>query len=106
MKVFIKYLYLQTIELDEILAFELLQLSDKYCVSQLTKTCEEFLIEALTIDNCIEMIIKADRFGLNELKENSLKFIVNNLKLLRERNLLEQLPKNILIEIINFISDK
>ena len=75
---FLQYFYSDTcIFTDEKKAEEILELADKYNVESLKNLAEDYFI--LNKDNCIRLLILADRHTATRLKDSALKFINNNL---------------------------
>ncbi|CAF1091080.1 unnamed protein product [Rotaria sordida] len=75
---FLQYFYSDTcIFTDEKQAEEILELADKYNVESLKILAEDYFI--LNKDNCIQLLILADRHTATRLKDSTLKFINNNL---------------------------
>jgi speckle-type POZ protein len=75
---FLQYLYSDTCVLtDEKKAEEILELADKYHVESLKFLAEDYFI--LTKDNCLRLLILADRHTATRLKDSTLKYINNNL---------------------------
>ncbi|CAF1275691.1 unnamed protein product [Adineta ricciae] len=75
---FLQYLYSDTcIFNDEKKAEEILELADKYHVESLKVLAEDYFI--LTKENCIRLLILADRHTATRLKDLALKFINHNL---------------------------
>ncbi len=75
---FLQYLYSDTCVLtDEKKAEEILELADKYNVESLKILAEDYFI--LNKDNCLRLLILADRHTATRLKDATLKFINNNL---------------------------
>ena len=42
------------------------------------KKCEECLCKSLTVDNCLEYLVDADRYNAGHLKPLVIKFVVDN----------------------------
>lgn len=75
---FLQYLYSDICLLtDEKKAEEILELADKYNVESLKILAEDYFI--LNKDNCLRLLILADRHTATRLKDATLKFINNNL---------------------------
>jgi speckle-type POZ protein len=75
---FLQYFYSDTCVFnDEKKAEEILELADKYNVESLKILAEDYFI--LNKDNCLRLLILADRHTATRLKDSALKFINNNL---------------------------
>lgn len=75
---FLQYLYSDTcVFTDEKKAEEILALADKYNVESLKILAEDYFI--LNKDNCLRLLILADRHAATRLKDSALKFINSNL---------------------------
>jgi speckle-type POZ protein len=75
---FLQYLYSDTcVFTDDKKAEEILELADKYNVESLKILAEDYFI--LNKDNCLRLLILADRHTATRLKDSTLKFINNNL---------------------------
>ena len=93
-----KYLYLQSIEVDVEIALELMVISDKYLEVELVKLCEEVLLGNIDLRNCVGTLQKADALGFEKLRETSFEFVIKNIKLIDIESL-EKLNKELLKEI-------
>ena len=56
----------------------LLEAADKYQLSELKEICEESLCDNLTVDTCLECLVLADLHNAEELKNASVKFVVEH----------------------------
>lgn len=75
---FLQYLYSDTcVFADETKAEQLLELADKYHVDSLKSLAEDYFI--LNKENCLRLLILADRHCAMRLKDSTLKFINQNL---------------------------
>ena len=76
--IFLQYLYSDTcVFTDEKKAEQILELADKYNVQSLKFLTEDYFI--LNKDNCLHLLILADRHTAIRLKDSAIKFINNNL---------------------------
>jgi len=62
----------------ELKAERLLPAAEKYLIKSLKKKCEECLCKSLTVDNCLEYLVDADRYNAGHLKPLVIKFVVDN----------------------------
>ena len=81
-KEFIRFLYLDKCDTRALEAKSLLAIAHKYEVKGLIQACELDLIKVLSISNVVELLIFADLYEANELKNTALKFIKTNSKVL------------------------
>lgn len=72
---FLRFVYTGTAYIDEI-EKELFYAAHKYDVSKLKRICELSLLEKLSVENAMEILILADLFDANELEEECLKLII------------------------------
>merc|ERR1719187_829340 len=72
------YIYSGRVEnLDE-KADKLLPAAEKYLIKSLKKKCEQNLCHSLTISNCLDYLVDADRYNAMHLKPLIIKFVVDN----------------------------
>ena len=90
---FLSFVYLGTIEVDEELAFDLYELSDKYTFDELKKACENFLASIVTLENFFRIFELADLYETEALKLMCLDFFRSNIEKILERKDFEELPK-------------
>jgi hypothetical protein len=75
---FLQYIYSDScIFTDDKKAEDILELADKYNIESLKILAEDYFI--LNKDNCLRLLILADRHTATRLKDSTLKFINNNL---------------------------
>ena len=76
----LKYIYTAYLP-DEarLIAFDLYIAAEKYFIESLKIKCREYLVENLTMDNCIQMYILAEIYNDSMLRKQSLKFINENI---------------------------
>ncbi|XP_065205294.1 protein roadkill-like isoform X5 [Planococcus citri] len=72
----LKYIYTGKCENVDELGNELLEAADKYALDRLKIICGEMLLKTLTIDNASDVLVLADRRGMNDLKCEVIKFVV------------------------------
>src|SRR5688500_5067264 len=82
---FFEFIYCNEVGLSEDIAFDLLQLSDKYCLSELTSLCDDYISEILTVNNVVYYATNAEKLKLTRLKNTTLKFIWKNLSEIEQR---------------------
>lgn len=70
----IHYIYTEEIPMLNELAYELLQAADKYELNDLKSRCEHNLIEKLSVENAVQLLILANRHNIPGLKASVLKF--------------------------------
>lgn len=64
------------------LAYESIQAAEKYNVHQLKKICEAELIRSISVGNCIEYYVLADKINANDLEEKAIELVTKNRKIL------------------------
>jgi BTB/POZ domain len=78
-EVFLRFLYSgQVDQLDEMIS-ELFVAADKYDVQPLREICIHHMAKNISMDNAVNMLILADRYGLEPIKIQAQKFITNNI---------------------------
>jgi len=92
-KAFLEYVYLGKTVMNEELALSLLDLSEKYMISDLKAACESCLQKVLTLDNCIKFFETACLYDAASLKKWTLFFFQMNIKKIMERKDFEDLPR-------------
>lgn len=81
---------------------ELLALASQYQVKGLMHQLEIELSSALTLDNCVQMLIFSDAIFANELKKNCLQFIAMNYEALSSEETLHALSNDLQSQIEQF----
>ncbi|EFN60480.1 RCC1 and BTB domain-containing protein 1 [Camponotus floridanus] len=74
-KAFLKYLYSGTIDLPLDNAFELMELADMYCETNLKKNCSQIIKQTITVSNVGFFYNKAIEYDAKELEEFCFQFI-------------------------------
>ena len=97
---------MKTVKLNDDLAFDLLELSDKWMFKSLKEKCEKFLSKNLSIENIVDALIIGDRLELATLNKAATKFILKNIGKLKEKGTLSNLPSRIFINIIELLGKK
>ncbi|CAI5438431.1 unnamed protein product [Caenorhabditis angaria] len=79
-KAMLQFLYAGVIkvELDVDEAVDVMQIADKYQVFALKKTCEQYLLDRLVVNNVLDCITHADSFQSEVLLDACTDFIVHN----------------------------
>ena len=96
----LEYIYSDKLELNEELAMDLLGISDQYLLKDLRKACEEYLVGCLRVEILAKRIEEAEIFGAGILKEGILEFIVENLEEVDQYSERDEIPKEIIMEVI------
>jgi len=100
----LKFLYFEDFELDEDLACDLLIVSDKYLLPQLTAECEQFLIQNLTEENLVKILKETEYMECENLQKETLRFALINSKSMRLRADFIELPQEMISELNKKIS--
>lgn len=82
--------------------FKIIILADQFFVSRLKGQCENILSNLLTIKNAVQLLIFADTYNAENLKENCFEFIHQNMTSFLEMRLLEELEPQLLKELSEF----
>ena len=83
---------------------ELLALASQYQVRGLIHQLEIEISAALTLDNCLQILVFADAIFANELKKNCLQFVAMNYDALSSEETLHALPSDLNAQIEQFKS--
>ena len=73
-----RYLYTDTVTLDESNIMDILNAANKYCVDNLVKVCEKYLCSSITTENLAVCIEASEQFELTELWDACIQFIVKH----------------------------
>ncbi|OWF55514.1 BTB/POZ domain-containing protein 6-like isoform X2 [Mizuhopecten yessoensis] len=74
-RIFLRYLYTDTIDLTEKNTVPVLSVARKYCVDILVSRCEEFLNQTVSVDNACLFLELAHEFLMENLKTECLQLI-------------------------------
>jgi len=99
-KAFLEFLYSDQIDLDEELAFDLIQQADKYSIPDLKRLCEECLSVYISPDNCARIANLAELLDAASLRDATVAFIAKNIKELKERSDFAEISNNMLKDVI------
>lgn len=106
MEALLEFLYTDSLdrldEKDVDQLFKIIILADQFFVSRLKGQCENILSNLLTIKNAIQLLIFADAYNAENLKENCFEFIHQNMTSFLEMRLLEELEPQLLKELSEF----
>lgn len=75
-------------------AGDLLAAAEKYEIDELKTTCGKVLSKSVTIDNALEILILADLYKVNDLKNKALNLIVSHLKDMVESPMFKTVSKS------------
>ncbi len=92
-----EFIYCSEVELNEDLALEVLELSNKIRVEDLAEGCEEFLAKRITEDNYVKLAIISDLLDLALLRKTTMEFIEKNLYKVTKREDIRNLPNNMYV---------
>lgn len=99
-KEFLNVFYKNEVEITENNVGEMLHLSDKYDIAELKPSCEQFLIEHLTMGNCIDFLNFASLYDIFELKLKCEGMIGDNTKTILGGESFERCTIKSLMEIL------
>ena len=91
-KAFLEYVYLETIVMNEDLALNLFDFSERYIIDDLKKACENCLCLNLTIGNFLRFYEAACLYDSPYLREKIMTFIERSLEKVLEKYSLQDLP--------------
>ena len=74
----LKFIYLNEIFFKEDIAIDLLELADKYSISELKKQCAEGLLNKITVHNAGRIIQVAKRAEMEELEQATINYLKTN----------------------------
>lgn len=95
----LEYIYCGSVEINEDIAWDVLQEADKYSLPGLKVICEDFLASQITVENVVHTINMAEKFEANNLRNSALKYVVRNIdKVFKEADI-HQINKETLLEI-------
>lgn len=95
LRAFVNYLYNAEACLDEQIAYELLELAEKYQVKHLKSHCEKFLVTKLTWDNSVMCYAFAHQHNAKHLLDAALSQITENMhKLTKREDYMELVEKD------------
>lgn len=106
MEALLEFLYTDSLDrldekdIDQL--FKIIILADQFFVSRLKGQCENILSNLVTIKNAVQLLIFADAYNADNLKENCFEFIHQNITSFLEMRLLEELEPHLLKELSEF----
>lgn len=96
----LEFIYCNQVGLDEDLALDLLEVSDKYSFTELSRVCEVFLGQQLNSQNYVKLAHAAEKLQANDLRKSVIAFVIKNRNLIERNGEPGDLPKSLLWEII------
>jgi hypothetical protein len=76
---FLEYMYSDHVDVATAdIAMDLFQVADRFGVERLKKICEGELVASIKLDNAAQILLAADAFNAEQLRERCLSYIVNN----------------------------
>lgn len=99
-KEFLQVFYKNEVEITEQNVGELLHLADKYNIEELVPSCQTFLIDHLTMDNCINSMNFATVYDIVELKKKCEELISENTAAILGTETFQQCTTESLTEIL------
>jgi hypothetical protein len=85
-KALVKYLYTDSIEVDDAVLYDLVKLSDQYQVERLHNHCLHQLFEGITVQNAVMRLVQVHTASgegpmwVNKLKSATMRYLTCNLK--------------------------
>ncbi len=92
-KAFLEYVYLGQTVLNEDIALNLMDLSERYIIGDLKAFCENCLHNYLSIENCVRVFESACLYDAPSLKQKTIFFFQINYKKILEKHHLPDLPR-------------
>jgi len=99
-KAILEYLYCGEVSLHEELAAELLILAPRFDLHDLAAGAEDFLTHVISVDNYLRMLETSDRIGSKSLRKQVWTFVIKNTKVISKREDFEELPRHLLMELM------
>jgi len=99
-KAIIEFLYCGEVNLHEELAADLLIVAPKFDLNDLATGAEDFLNKIINVDNYLRMLETSDRIGSKSLRKKIFSFIIRNMKTISKREDFEELPRPLLMELL------
>jgi speckle-type POZ protein len=69
-----------TSELNFDMAMHLIVLANKYLVDDLILTCQKIILENMTVDNCLDVLLVADSIASKQFRNRCASYISTNIK--------------------------
>ena len=92
--------------MTEEVAIKLLDICDKYLLSELKALCEDFLSRRITLVNYVNLSNLSEQFEANVLKNAVIKFVRQNLKKIKTSGEIADLSKAMLWDILFTYSEE
>lgn len=95
----LEYIYCGTVEVSEDIAWEVLQEADKHSLPGLKTICEDYQASCIKVENVVQTINMAEKYGANSLRTAAMKFVVKNRDRVFEEADIYMIKKSTLLEI-------
>jgi len=82
------------------LAADLLIVAPKFDLNDLATGAEDFLNKVINVENYLRMLETSDRIGSKSLRKKIFTFIIRNMKAISKREDFEELPRPLLMELL------
>jgi len=102
----LQFIYCNEVELDEGLALDLLEISNRFSIGDLREGCEEFLRKRINEDNYVTLAKVSDLLDLKILRNGISNFIIRNLHKIIKREDVNNLPNSIYVQFMEYVSQK
>jgi hypothetical protein len=99
-KAILEFFYCGEVNLYEELAADLLILAPRFDLNDLATGAEDFLTKIINADNYLKMLETSDRIGSKSLRKKVFTFIIRNMKVISKREDFEELPRPLLMELL------
>ena len=96
-----RYLYTDTVTLDEYNIMEILNAAKMYCVDNLLEVCEKYLCSSITTENLAIWIGASEQFDLTDLWHTCIQFIVQHSSIIFTGDCLNSLSSSSLEKILS-----
>jgi len=82
------------------LAIEIMVAANKYGMDRLKRLCEKFLVQAIDLDNVVELLHLSDMHHAIELKRMCINYTMLHFDIVTKKEEFKKLSKSILLELL------
>ncbi|CAG0905464.1 unnamed protein product [Cyprideis torosa] len=97
---FIKYLYIDTLDLNVEDAIGVLDLANAYCDESLKMKCIRFLRNGITVDNAAHLYSIAIRYHAPELEDFAFNFCIHHMTKITQTEAFSGMEKDIIVAFV------
>jgi len=77
-KALLQHIYLEDFEIEDDILEDLFKLSNEYNMKKLSTDCQKKLLNKITVENAINYVLFAEKYGAEKLRKACLFFIAKN----------------------------